>query len=237
LVSALHCPRPRIGSLDRLTRTSTRGSSSRSFGDCALTAPLDLALPFPCRVLRGHPIPASVGTGHRSGPRAADPPTGGSSWDASARQPRPPSPSGDMGRTRLVGGWCFPTPYASRHGDPGPPSGFGRTMDRGLRSATPGPLRRFLPSHPIVRSWSRDRSRSFPPPRPGRQVDVTGLASAGPLAPTYASVRLGPNRLRPATPLAFNDRRLDAPCPRAAPPGATSVALDCCTPAWKIGGP
>ncbi len=168
MVSASHRPRPRIGSLDRMTGTSTRGSSSRSFGDCALTVPLGLEPPFPCRTLGDPPIPASAGFGYRPGPCAAGPPTGGSSWDASPRRRRPASPSGDKGRNCLVGGWCLPTPSASRHGDPGPPSGFGRTVDRDLRSATPGPASAVPPVAP---------DRSFAAPGPISVVPSTAFGT------------------------------------------------------------
>lgn len=45
-----------------------------------------------------------------------------------------------------------------------------RTGAFGLRHLVPP--RRFLPSHPTVRSRPRDRFRSFPPPRSGRRVAV-----------------------------------------------------------------
>jgi hypothetical protein len=68
-----------------------------------------------------------------------------------------------------------------------PVSAGHRTGAFGLRHQVP--LRRFLPSHPIVRSRPRDRSRSFPPPRSGRQVAVlrSGFGRSHDLDPSVRS--------------------------------------------------
>jgi hypothetical protein len=236
LVSASHCTRPRIGSLDRVTCTSTRGGSYHPPG-IVPSQPPGSGPPLPCRVLRDRPVPASAGIGHRVGPRAAGPPSGVPSWDASVGRPRPISPSGE-GRPNLpIGGWCLPAFIRTQawrtrsYLRPRPVTGPG-SSGPDTRSRFGGSCRHL----PFVRPRQRVWPRPLPEPSTGRQVAVqrTGLGRSSELDPTSAG--LGTTRPRPETSSASNGRRLGAPCPRMAPPFATSVALDCHTPAWKIDG-
>jgi len=172
LVSASHRLRPRIGSLGRMTGTSTRGSSSRSFGDCALTAPLGLEPPFPCKA------PGAVRSPPRRGLDIASVPAPPDRRRADRRGTRlrgdvdPLPPRGIKVVPVSLGAGAFrPHPHPGMATLARRPVSAGHwTGIFGLRHLVP--LRRFLPSHPTVRSRPRDRFRSFPPPRSGRQVAV-----------------------------------------------------------------
>jgi hypothetical protein len=138
LASASHCPRPRIGSWGRVTRTSTRGGSYHPPG-IVPSQPPGSGPSAPRRVLRDRPWPASAGPGPALVPAA---PVrlrafrrGTRRWVGHDRSP----PRGrDVPSFPLGAGVCRPS-SAPRHGDPAPPSGLGRTLVRDLRSVATGP--------------------------------------------------------------------------------------------------
>jgi hypothetical protein len=138
LVSASHCSRPRIGLLDRVTCASTRGGSYRPPGIVpsqppgpGISVPVQgPSRPFDPRFGEDRTPPWSLRRRSAFGRTVVGRVDGA---------PRPPSPSGETGRPASLGaGACRPS-SAPRHGDPGSPSGLGRTQDRDLRVVTPGP--------------------------------------------------------------------------------------------------
>jgi hypothetical protein len=180
LVSASHCPRPRIGSWDRVTCTSTRGGSYRPPG-IVPSQPPGSGPSAPRGVLRDRPMPASAGPGHALAPTTPVRPRafrrGTRRWgDLDRTYPR----GRDVVAIPLGAGACRPS-SAPRHGDPVPPSGLGRTLVRVLRTVAPGPasaeptvtLRSFVDVDGAGFGRHLDRRRDA-------KLQSNGLASAGP---------------------------------------------------------
>ncbi len=172
LASASHCARPRIGSLDRVTCTSTRGGSYHPPG-IVPSQPPGFGISVPVQGPLRPSDPRLGGNRSRSGPCAAGPPSGDPSWDASVGWPRPISPSGE-GRPNLpIGGWCLPTFIRTQAWRP---RSFLRLRPvTGPGSSGPDTWSRFGGSYrhlPSVRPRQRVWLRPLPAPSTGRQVAV-----------------------------------------------------------------
>jgi hypothetical protein len=219
LVSASHCPRPRIGSWDRVTFTSTRGGSYRPPG-IVPSQPPGSGPSAPRGVLRDRPISASAGPGHAL---ASTPPVRLRAFRRGTRRwgdlDRPPSRGSDLVAVPLGAGACRPS-SAPRHGDPVPPSGLGRTLVRALRAVTPGPASAVptVTLRSIVdvdgSGFGRHLDRRWDAKLQSNGLASAGLASFDPCVrrpwndPASAGDLLGPHRPSPGCTMPPHDAPL-----------------------------